>query len=125
MKCVEQKDKPFNYQEWAGPHIEKLIYSKTAIFRRSGLRYTRIMEPQRLRIVALERAEYEMINGYKIYGSVFSDPKDNSSGTPIPETNVIIMAHPGVKGAIVVLPTGEVHSVSSKSWKPSIAHFKV
>lgn len=116
--------KLFNYQEWVGVHIHKLVYSKVALFG-PRLQYTKLMPEQHRKLQVLEARGYEMINGYAIHGKVFSDPNDNTSGTFHPETNVIIVAKPGEKGAIAVLPNSEMHSLSSKSWKPSVEHFKV
>lgn len=126
LKCVAVEDdkKPFNYQEWAGPHIKKLTYKKYTFFGLPNLQYTKLTVTQKAKIDGFEVMGFEMINGYSIHGKEFSDPTDNNSGMYIPEANVIIMAKEGRKGAVAMLPNGEVHALSSKSWKPELKHFK-
>jgi hypothetical protein len=123
MVTCEDDNKPFSYQEWAGPHIIKLTYKRTAIFG-PKLQYTRLTEIQLYKIRDFEHKNWEMINGFAIYGKEFSDPKDNKSGTHLPETNVIIMAVPNSPGAIAVLPDGRVLALTTRSWKPTVEHFK-
>lgn len=128
LKCVPCEDegsKPFVYQEVYGLHIQKLTYKSYSFFGAERLQYTKLMPAQKAKIDQCKAGGYEMINGFAIYGQVFSDPNDNKSGTHHPETNVIIMASEGVKGAIAVLPTGEVLALTSKSWKPETKHFKI
>lgn len=128
LKCVPCEDpnhKVFSYQEVYGVHIVKLEYKKFVFFNNDNLQWTKLMPAQKAKIDQYKESGFAMINGFKIFGKVFSDPNDNSSGTYVQETNVIIIAKEGLRGAIVVLPTGEVLSVSSKSWKPTQEHFKV
>lgn len=121
---VAEGNEPFDYQEWNGPKIQKLTYEKHSLFG-ENLKFTKLMPDQQVKIKQALIGGYRMINGYVIYGKVFSDPNDNKSGKHVPETNVIIMASPGTKGAIAVLPTGEILALTSKSWKPSVSHFKL
>ena len=125
VACEDEGSKPFNYQEVYGLHIKKLVYKEFTFFGAPNLQYGRLTETQKSKIDSFVRTGYEMINGYEIFGKVFSDPNDNSSGVHHPNTNVIILAKTGMRGAIAVLPNGEVHALTSKSWKPSTGHFKI
>lgn len=124
VPCEDEGSKPFVYQEVYGVHIQKLTYKKFAFFGSPNLQYTKLLELQHYKIKDFETKGWEMINGYAIYGQVFSDPNDNKSGTHVAETNVIIMGKPGTKGAIAVLPDGRVLALTSRAWKPTVEHFK-
>ena len=133
MKLNEIKktdpDKKFNYRDIYGVTIHKSVMHADWISRnarnpkkkQNNLHHT--TSDQGAAYKKLENDDYDLINGWEATGKEFPRETDNKDGVWF-ERSIAIFAKPGQKGAVAVLPSGKLKTVTSKTWKPELSDFK-